>query len=271
MKAGFYQFNPVFGDIKGNVDTVMTALGEKDFDLIVLPELFSSGYQFTSPEEVRFLSEEIPQGYAASALSDYSRSENCYIVSGIAEKEGDRFYNSAVITGPKGFLGSYRKTHLFFEENLWFSPGNTGFRVWETEVGTIGIMVCFDWFFPESARVLALMGAEVIAHPSNLVLPYCPDGMPTRCLENGVYAVTANRTGTEDRSSEKKALTFIGSSQVTGTKGEVIFRASEEDDILFVTDIDPEIARDKQFNQFNHIVNDRKPRFYSSLTTRGNA
>jgi len=99
-----------------------------------------------------------------------------------------------VLTGPDGVIGIYRKTHLFSEEKLYFTPGNTGFRVWETGICRIGIMICFDWFFPESMRSLTLQGAEVIAHPANLVLPHCPGAMPVRCLENGVYAVTAKNT-----------------------------------------------------------------------------
>jgi len=266
MKAGFYQFNPSFGDRRGNVDRVVSALSGRDFDLIVLPELFNTGYQFTSREEVASLAEEIPGGYTTSALVDLSKSKGCYIVAGLAEKAAGRYFNSAIITGPEGYIGSYRKTHLFYEENLWFSPGDTGFRVWDTDTGRIGIMICFDWFFPESARVLTVMGAEVIAHPANLVLPYCPDGMPIRCLENAVYAITANRTGTEDRSPDRKPLHFIGSSQITGTRGEIIFRANESEDVFFTAELDLARARNKDFNEYNNILKDRNPHHYGPLT-----
>ncbi|MFO0767873.1 MAG: nitrilase-related carbon-nitrogen hydrolase [Nitrospiraceae bacterium] len=92
-------------------------------------------------------------------------------------------------------LGCYRKTHLFFEETLFFDPGDSGFQVWDVGGAKVGVMICFDWFYPESARTLALMGADIIAHPSNLVLPHCPDSMVTRCLENRVFSITANRIG----------------------------------------------------------------------------
>lgn len=265
MKAGFFQFEPIFGDLKKNVEKVASTLMKEDFDLLVLPELFNSGYQFISQQEVEELSETIPDGYTTTVISDLAKSKGCYIVFGLPEKAAGKYFNSAVISGPEGFIGSYRKTHLFFEENLWFTPGDTGFKVWDTGIGQIGIMVCFDWFFPESARVLTLMGAEVIAHPSNLVLPYCPNGMPTRCLENGVYAITANRTGIEDRQKDNMPLHYIGLSQITGTKGEILYRASENNDELVVMDIDLENARHKDFNSFNNIIKDRKPVFYGRL------
>ena len=266
MKAGFFQFNPIFGDIKGNVEKAAHAVAKEEFDLLVLPELFNSGYQFISHQEVEELSETIPDGYTTSAMTDIARSSGCYIVFGLPEKAAGKYFNSAVISGPEGFIGSYRKTHLFFEENLWFTPGDTGFKVWDTDIGKIGIMVCFDWFFPESSRVLTLMGAEVIAHPSNLVLPYCPNGMPTRCLENSVYAITSNRTGIENRRKDKEPLHYIGLSQITGTKGEILYRASEKNDELVIVDLALEKAKNKDFNPFNNIFKDRKPHFYSRLT-----
>ena len=184
MKAGFYQLNPLFGDIDANLEKVRTAVKDQEVDLLVLPEFFATGYQFTSIDEVAKLAEEVPNGKTTEALLDMSKEKNAFIVAGLPEKDGNTYYNSAVLTGPEGFIGSYRKTHLFFEETLYFTPGNTGFNVWNTDIGRIGIMICFDWFYPESMRTLSLAGAEVITHPSNLVLPFCPDAMPVRCLEN---------------------------------------------------------------------------------------
>lgn len=257
MKAAFYQFAPVFGKKDENIAKVISAVKDADFDLLVLPEFFATGYQFISTDEVAELSEEIPDGETTAALIKLSTKKGCYIVAGLPERDGDKFYNSAVLTGPEGFIGSYRKTHLFFEEKNYFEPGDTGFRVWDTEIGKIGIMICFDWFFPESARSLAILGAEVIAHPSNLVLPFCPDAMPVRCLENRVYVITANRTGTEER-NKGKALTFIGKSEIVSPKAEILVRAGEKEDILDVVEIDPSIARDKKLNPFNDLLKDRR-------------
>lgn len=264
MKAGFYQFNPLFGKKEENIDKVQAAVKDSDLDLLVLPEFFATGYQFVSKDEVAELSEEAPGGLTTDFLVDLSHRKGIYIAAGIAEKNNDRFYNSAVLTGPDGYIGIYRKTHLFFEENLYFTPGDTGFKVWETDIGRIGVMVCFDWFFPESMRSLALLGADVVAHPSNLVLPYCPDAMPLRCLENRVYAITANRTGTENRKNGQ-SLTFIGMSEIVSPKGEILTRASEDGDALTVIDINPEDARDKALNPFNEILKDRRPDLYGPL------
>lgn len=261
MIAGFLQFDPVFGDIKGNVSKVLLMLSGKQADLVVLPELFNTGYQFISKDEVKDLSEKIPSGFTTRGLIELSKEKNLHIVAGIAERSAGSFYNSAVLTGPAGFIGVYRKTHLFFEEKLWFSPGDTGFKVWKTPVGNIGVMICFDWFFPESARTLALKGADIIAHPANLVLPYCPDAMPTRCLENRVYAVTANRTGSEERGG-KERLEFIGTSEIVSPNGEILYRAERDSEEFGSAEVDIAAARDKNLNSLNNLFEDRRKDFY---------
>jgi predicted amidohydrolase len=267
MRAGFFQFEPVFGDREQNIDRVVRALANTDADLMVLPELFASGYQFVSHEEVAQLSEQVPHGPTTDALTGLSRRKGMYVVAGVAEKDGERYYNSAFMTGPDGYIGVYRKTHLFFEEKLWFSPGDTGFRAFSTDIGRIGIMICFDWIFPESMRTLALMGAEVVAHPANLVLPHCPSAMPIRCLENRTYAITANRVGREKR-KKGAGLRFIGTSQIVGPDGAICARAPETGEALMIADIDPEQARDKSLNPFNDLFEDRRPAMY--LTAKPN-
>jgi len=261
MKAGFYQFNPTFSKKDKNLKMVMSVLDGADLDLLVLPEFFATGYQFTSKDEVAELSEEIPDGSTTESLSKLSRKKGFYIVAGLPERDGDNFFNSAILTGPDGFMGVYRKTHLYFEEKLYFSPGDTGFKVWDTKIGRIGIMICFDWFFPESMRALALLGADIIGHPSNLVLPYCPYSMPVRCLENRVYAITANRIGEESR-KEGQSLKFIGQSQIVSPEGKILIKASEEDEDLLVAEFDPEMARNKSLNSLNNIFDDRRPEMY---------
>ncbi|MFZ3137931.1 MAG: nitrilase-related carbon-nitrogen hydrolase [Thermodesulfovibrionales bacterium] len=261
MKAGFYQFNPAFGKKEENLKKVFSAITDADADLLVLPEFFATGYQFVSQEEVSELSESIPNGDTTERLSELSRQKGIYLVAGLPERDGDRFFNSAVLSGPDGFIGVYRKTHLFFEEKLYFSPGDTGFKVWDTKVGRIGIMICFDWFFPEAMRALALMGADIITHPSNLVLPYCPAAMPIRCLENRVFAVTANRIGEENRKAGQ-SLRFIGQSQITTPEGKIVMRAPGNDEALLIAEINPETARNKNLNPLNNIFDDRRPDMY---------
>jgi predicted amidohydrolase len=261
MKIGFLQFAPVFGDIKRNLDFVASRLERVDADLVVLPELFASGYQFVSQDEVHRLSEPVPEGATTRTLLDLARAAQVTIVAGVAERSGSRYFNSAVVVGPAGFIGCYRKTHLFFEETLFFSPGDTGFQVWDIGPAKLGVMICFDWFYPEAARTLALKGTEVIAHPSNLVLPHCPDAMVTRCLENRLFSVTANRTGSEAR-GEKPALTFIGQSEIVTPRGTILHRASRDRDELTILDIDPGEARSKQLNSYNDLLRDRRPSVY---------
>ena len=261
MRIGYLQSAPVFGDVKRNLDQVVARLERAEADLIVLPELFASGYQFVSPEEVHELSEPVPGGATTKTLTDLARSRGMVIVAGLPERYGSRYFNSAIIVGPTGFIGCYRKVHLFFEETLYFTPGDTGFQVWDIGPAKLGVMVCFDWFYPESARTLALQGADIIAHPSNLVLPHCPDAMVTRCLENRVFSVTANRIGKESRGG-KPPLTFIGQSEVVTPRGQILHRAGRDQEELMVVDIEPAEARTKRLNQYNDLFEDRRSSVY---------
>lgn len=263
MKAGFYQFSPVFGERQANVEKIRERVRAVSMDLLVLPELFATGYQFASNAEAFHLSETVPEGYTTRAMVDLSREQNVYIVAGLAERDGQHLFNSAILTGPDGFIGVYRKTHLFYEEKLWFEPGDSGFRVFDTSIGRIGIMICFDWVFPESMRTLTLMGAEIVAHPANLVLPWCPSAMPIRCLENKVFAVTANRIGSEHRKDDQ-TFSFIGTSQITAPDGTILSRAPESGEALLTAEIDLIEARDKTLNPFNHLLEDRRPAFYKT-------
>ncbi len=259
MRVGFLQTFPVFGKKSENVDKAILQMNDLDADLMVLPELFNTGYQFTSREETVALAEKVPEGETTQALINLAKKKHLYIVAGLVERGNDSCYNSAVLVGPDGFIACYRKLHLFYHEKRWFEPGNAELRVYDIGHARIGMMICFDWFFPEVTRYLALKGADIICHPANLVLPYCPQAMITRCIENRVFAVTANRIGVEKRSEE--SLTFIGTSQVLGTKGEVLYRASSDQEESIVIEIDPGNARDKHVTAVNHIFDDRRVTF----------
>ncbi|HXC62209.1 MAG TPA: nitrilase-related carbon-nitrogen hydrolase [Nitrospiria bacterium] len=261
MRIGFFQFAPVFGEVKTNVEYAIRRLSGLEADLMVLPELFTSGYQFVSKQEVRELAEEIPKGPTTSRLIELARDRKMIIAAGLPERKGKRYFNSSVLVGPKGFITVYRKIHLFYEEKLWFSPGDIEFRVHHIGGVRIGIMVCFDWFFPESVRSLALSGAEIICHPSNLVLPYCPDAMVIRCLENRVFAVTANRIGAEQRGG-KPPLTYIGQSEVVNPKGMILYRAKPDEEDIAVVEVNPKEARNKRINTYNDLFRDRRTKFY---------
>ena len=151
-------------------------------ELYILPELFNTGYNFLDEEEVRRFAEPA-DGPTFRMVSHWAKNHSCCVVYGFAE-QANTVYNSATLIGPEGLAGIYRKVHLFDRENVIFTPCNLGFPIFHLPFGKIGIMICFDWIYPESACSLVLNGAQLIAYPANLVLPHCPDAMVTRCLEN---------------------------------------------------------------------------------------
>ena len=267
MRVGIYQNHPVFGQVEQNVKQTVKDLSSVDADLLVLPELFNTGYQFVSREETADMAEEVPLGKTCQAMIRVARDRNVFLVFGLAERDGEDIYNSAGIVGPRGFMGRYRKTHLFDEEKIFFDPGDNGFKVFDIGLARIGVMICFDWLFPESARILSLLGADIICHPANLVLPYCQKAMVTRSLENGVFTVTANRVGTESRGG-KGPLTFTGGSQIVDNLGSILIKLEENETGVTVTDIDPQKARDKGITDYNDRLEDRRPEFYGPLVNR---
>lgn len=265
VKAAYLQFAPEYLAVKANLQAVEAQLGSIEADLIVLPELFTSGYFFRSRSDLAEVAEQIPEGPSTEALRQWADSLDATFVAGLAEREGDCFYNSAVVVRPSGNVHVYRKVHLFYEETLRFDPGNLGFRVFEetTQDGTsyrLGVMVCFDWYYPEAARTLTLKGADVIAHPSNLVLPHCPDSMPVRARENHVFTITANRYGTEEKAGE--TLTFIGTSEVCNPDGKILARAERASDAVGIVEFNPHDAREDSLNEHNNVLADRRPEEY---------
>lgn len=266
MRVGIYQNHPEFGATGKNVEKAVIDISLAEADLFVLPELFNTGYQFVTMEEVRELAEQIPKGNTCRQMLALARDKGMFIVFGMAERDGDNYFNSSVLVGPEGYVGRYRKTHLFFEESDFFSPGDTGFCIFDIGGAKIGIMICFDWWFPESARALSLAGADIICHCANLVLPNCQTAMITRSLENGVFTVTANRVGTEGRGG-KDPLTFTGGSQLIDNFGEIKIRMGKAETGIVVSDIDPIQARNKAITPRNDRFLDRRPEFYEILTS----
>jgi len=262
MRIGVFQFSPVFGDKKANLDKIENAITKVNANLIVLPELCLSGYQFTSVDEVADLSDRVPDGEGVKRLVSISKKTGTFIAAGLVEQEGDKFYNSSILVEPKGVTGVYRKVHLFYEEKEFFSPGDLGFPVFSIPGVKVGMMICFDWLFPEAARSLALKGADIICHPANLVLPFCQNAMITRCIENGVFAITANRTGTEKRGG-KPPLKFTGQSQIVNPKGQVLFKLGENVESVQIIEIDPSFAGNKMITDVNDIFLDRRPETYT--------
>lgn len=265
IRVGFVQASPRFGRVAENLERGLALAAPLEADLVVLPELWSSGYVFSSRDEVRGLAEDAAHGPTARALRSAARAGRRHLIAGFPERWRGRFYNSAMLVGPSGVRAVYRKLHLFERERIWFSPGDRELAVHRVGPARVGMLICFDWRFPEAARVLALMGADVIAHPSNLVMPHAPAAMITRALENRVFVVTANRTGADDRPGGRVA--FTGRSQVVDPEGRVLARAGGRAAVARSARCDLALARDKRLTALTPLFRSRRPRFYRRIVS----
>jgi len=264
MRVGFFQFAPQFGQVQKNLDHMANALRGVKADLIVLPELGNSGYLFLNHEEVAAVAEPIP-GPSTDFLHQLARKHDLYLALGLPERDGDDFFNSAALVGPQGLVGVYRKAHLFYEEKLYFKPGNLGFPVFEVKGVKVGMLICFDHLFPEAARSLALQGVQLICHPSNLVMPTKAQlSTRVRAMENRLFWAMCNSFGTEDRG--EKTLTYTGESQIADPDGALLVQAPKAGEMLGIAQIDPKTALDKRVTRLNDLFADRRPEIYF-LTT----
>jgi predicted amidohydrolase len=245
------------------LEKVQVALNDVEADIIVLPELAFTGYFFEDRDELYELAEDVSDSSTLKGLTKLCRDSDFHIITGFAEQYKDRLYNSALVVGPSGLVHRYRKLHLFNTEKEYFDPGDTPLSTIEIGGATVGVMICFDWAFPEVARTLALLGAHILCHPANLVLTYCQRSMQTRSLENAVYSLTANRIGQEKR--PRGDLGFTGQSQIVGPKGDVLESSGENEEAVVVCEIDASAARNKLITANNDLLRDRRPEFYQSI------
>jgi len=259
MKLGVLQMCPEFGNVKGNLERVESLLPQEKVDILVLPELFNTGYAFTSKEEAFELAEPL-NGPTVERMRSWACDIGGVVIGGIAERTSLGVYNSAVCVDGNGVVALYRKAHLFYYEKDWFLPGDLGFMPFEVKGVLVGMLVCFDWIFPEAMRTLALKGASVIAHCANLVLPFCQDAMITRSIENRVFIITANRIGREKRGEFD--FTFTGGSQIVAPGGRLLFRMDREEEGCKVVDVDPHRAENKAINERNDLWQDRRQDLY---------
>lgn len=262
MRIAVGQMEPLVTDVHENLSRVKSLLKEAEnnqVEVLVLPELCNSGYVFENLEEARLAAEEIPSGRFSKELLTWSKPERL-VVAGICEQTPQGLYNSAAVFANGAHMTTYRKIHLFLNENDWFLPGNEEPPVVEFKQARFGVMICFDWAFPEMVRVLTLKGAQVILHPANLVLPYCQHAMITRSIENSVFTATANRIGAE------RGVTFSGNSQITNTVGTRLTTLSGDKKGIAFADFDPLVADDKMITKRNHVIDDRRPDLYTRLT-----
>jgi predicted amidohydrolase len=262
IKLSLVQLEPLFGNTKHNIEKLFHYANNVEADILVFPELCTTGYFFQSRKESASYSESFI-GKTVSDLQKLSTEQDKIIVFGFAESWKDKLFNSAAILFPEKELSRvYRKTHLFYKERFCFDPGDTGFFVIDYSRRDIrlGTMICYDWRFPEAARSLGLLGADLIVCPSNLVTHVWHKVMPARALENKCYLAVANRIGKEERNGEEVA--FNGDSGIWSYNGDLITKAGSSDETVINTMIDPEKTRNKSFNEFNDIFGDRRPDMY---------
>ena len=264
MKVGFLQFQPDLLNVEQNIDKISKLIESTDsFDLLVIPELANSGYVFVDKKELEQVAEEIPSGYFVEKLIELAKERNGYLVSGVCEKKGDLYFNSSVLVGPEGFVSIYRKIHLFDREKLFFEPGDGPFKVYDIRGMKVGLLICWDWIFPEATRSLAIQGMDLLAHSVNLVLSFCQSAMITRSIENRIFTITSNRIGLE--TNKDISLHFKGHSQVTTPEAKRIAQASTDKEEVKVVNINVEEARNKWLSDRNHVFNDRRPEMYNLL------
>ena len=240
MRIGFCQFNVTHSNIEANLKKITDLLEDTEADLIVLPELCFTGYSFSSKEAVFPFADNSAQKEILNKLGFISKMKKIYLVAGMAEKEGNELYNSAIIIGPDGYIGKHRKINLPKAEKI-FDRGKS-LEIFKIGNVKIGVAICFESWFPESIRILTLRGAQIICCPMNFGGPWTPDVMKVRSLENKVFTIMANRIGKEQIGSEEAE--FRGESQITDHGGNVLVKVIKEECVKIV-DINPEEAKKK--------------------------
>jgi predicted amidohydrolase len=260
VKVSVIQFQPALADPAENVRRLEPLFNSfHENQLVVLPELSNSGYNFKGYKEAFQFSEVIGQG---GVFQDFliaeAKEKNIYIVSGINEREGEKLFNTAILVGSEGIIGRYRKAHLFMNEKDIFQKGNAGFPVFDLGGVKIGMMICFDYLFPEPWRMMAQQGADMICHPSNLLTMNAQRCLPGLSLMNRIYIATSNRIGTEGD------ITFSGISVIIEPSGIITAKASADKTEIISSEIDTELSGNKMITARNHVFNDRRPEIYTA-------
>jgi len=257
-RVSIIQFQPSLANPGENVRKLTPLIQNMpESHLAVLPELSNSGYNFRDRDEALSCAETIGEkGIFQDFILETAASKKMYIITGINEREGDVLYNSAILAGPEGILGRYRKIHLFMNEKDIFQRGDAGLPVFDLGTFRVGIQICFDYLFPEPWRILAQNGADLVCHPSNLLTKNAQICLPGLSLMNRIFIATANRTGTEGD------LTFNGSSMFTGPTGQTSIMASNDKTEIISQEINVELSRNKMITRRNHVFDDRRPEIY---------
>ncbi len=264
------QMEPKLGRLAENLERILERLGEAaraGAHLVVFPECALSGYGFSSREEG--MAHAVPiDGAEVRRVVEACRRHSGFCVFGLLERDGSRLFNACVLTGPDGVVGSYRKVHLpYLGIDMFVDPGDRPFAVHDAGGLRVGMHICYDGSFPETARVLALLGADLLVLPTNWPTHSecaAEHMIPTRAMENTVYVMAVNRVG------EESGFRFIGSSSIVDPNGRLLARAGADSGEVLLAEIDPARARQKHLVRVpgRHEIDrfaDRRPRFYQPL------
>jgi predicted amidohydrolase len=270
IRVAGVQMDPRIGEVAANLATILARLDEAataGARLVVFPECALSGYGFEDKAEALRFAETIP-GPATEAVATACARLGAFAIFGLLERDGDRLFNACALVGPDGLVGSYRKIHLpFMGVDRFATPGDRPLAVLDAGGLRVGMHICYDGGFPETGRVLALLGADVLVLPTNWPIrteAIAEHQTVCRAMENVVYAISVNRVG------EERGFRFIGRSSVAAPWGETLARAGADEDSIIYADIDPSVARQKRQvrvpgkHEIDRIA-DRRPSFYTTL------
>ena len=242
--------------------------------IVVLPELANTGYVFASRAEAFSLAEPVPAGPTSQAWIAAAARLGIYIVAGITEQDGQRLYNAAVVIGPQGYLGTFRKLHLWGDEHLFFEAGDRGLPVFDTEYGKLGVIICYDGWFPEVYRLMAMQGVDIVCMPTNWVpMPAQDTRHPTMANtlamasahSNGLNIVCADRVGVE------RGQPFLGQSLIVSSQGwPLAGPASDDAEEILYAPINLKHSRSaRHLNAFNVVMRDRRDDVYDPMLGTG--
>ncbi|HEN3655261.1 TPA: amidohydrolase [Yersinia enterocolitica] len=260
--AAAIQFEPLMFAKEANLHQLLVLVeqaAQKGARLITTPEMATTGYCWFDRQEIAPMVETVP-GESTARFTELAQRYQCYIVLGMPEVDSQTalYYNSAVLIGPQGVIGCHRKSHPYISEPKWAGAGDVGHQVFETPLGRIGMLVCMDIHFPETARLLALDGVDVICHISNWLAERTPAPYwISRAMENGCYLLESNRWGLE------RGVQFSGGSCIIEPDGNIAAVVDNGDGIAYA-EID--INRSRQRRVLGELVFDqRRPDYYHSL------
>jgi predicted amidohydrolase len=271
LRVAVCQIDIALGEVEKNLAKVVGRLREASGDgagLTVFPECSLSGYCLNTREEAEGLAVEATDSLWKPVISACGEF-GVYCVIGFLERDGESLFNTAGVFGPEGLVGKYRKVHLLvLGVDRFTATGDLGFPVFDLPVGRVGVNICYDQRFPESARLSTLGGAQVVAVPTNFpegARGVCEILSRARAFENRVFYVVANRAGTE------RGTTFIGKSQIIDPFGEILALAGGDEEVTVMAEIDTSAADEKRTVNIPgeyevDLLRDRRPESYGGIT-----